>query len=236
MTLAGLASVVINVLDHRAGDRPPLLVWVYPPLLLIGLMVAGVITARAGGRRGNGPRGRTGGLDDPAVRQSGASSRAGGLPREYHMSRSKRQSLVVVLLAKIAAGLLLVWLEDTPTLGFQIGMTVAMVLLISFVSVAVFRTGTLIDSTGIRIRGIFRTRHLAWDRIREIRAEPLPSSDDRLMPPTAAYVYLTDGSRKRLLHLDHMEHDVDVELSALRAAGCLSIAPPTGRDCTTGPR
>ncbi|MFJ1569687.1 hypothetical protein ACIOG8_36655 [Streptomyces erythrochromogenes] len=74
------------------------------------------------------------------------------------MSRSKRQSLVVVLLAKIAAGRLLVWLEDTPTLGFQIGMTVAMGLLISFVSVAVFRTGTLIDSTGIRIRGIFRTR------------------------------------------------------------------------------
>ncbi|MFE5693771.1 hypothetical protein ACFQ8K_14435 [Streptomyces erythrochromogenes] len=80
MTLAGLASVVINVLDHRPGDRPPLLVWVYPPLLVIGLMVAGVITARAGGRRGNGPHDRSGGLTTRTFGSAGRRRGRGACP------------------------------------------------------------------------------------------------------------------------------------------------------------
>ncbi|MFJ9933903.1 hypothetical protein ACIRSJ_12345 [Streptomyces virginiae] len=120
----------------------------------------------------------------PAVR-SGALSGAGGLTRECRMSRSKQTSPGAVFLAKIAAGLLLVWLEDILTLGLRIGLTLAMGLLTSYAVLTA-------------------------------------------VPRVAAYVYLTDGHRDGLLHLDDSEYGVDLELTPYGPLCARGAAPPTG--------
>ncbi|MFG2236069.1 PH domain-containing protein [Streptomyces sp. NPDC048723] len=154
----------------------------------------------------------------PAARESLTVPGTGGLPREYRMSRGRRNGLLAVLVAKTALLLFMVWSEDIPPFWFQLGLSVLMVPIAIVFIVRVPRTATLIDSAGIRVRGITHTRRVAWEDVRDIRAEPVRGSDGGLTPRVVAYAYLTGGRRKLLKHLDDKDYDVDREIAVLHAA------------------
>lgn len=154
----------------------------------------------------------------PAARESGRVQGNGGLPREYRVSRGRRNGLMAILVAKTAVLLFMVWTEDIPPFWFQLGLSVLMPLIVIVFIVRVPRSATLVDNTGIRIRGITHTRRVAWEDVQDIRAEPLRGSDGGLAPRVIAYAYLTGGRRKLLKHLDDKDYDVDREIAVLRAA------------------
>ncbi|MER6251854.1 PH domain-containing protein [Streptomyces sp. NPDC001584] len=155
----------------------------------------------------------------PAARESSmAPATGGGLPREYRMSRGRRNGLLALLVAKAALLLFMVWSEDIPPFWLQLGTSVLVVPIVIVFIVRVPRTATLVDSAGIRVRGISRTRRVAWEDVQDIRAEPLRGSDGGLTPRVVVYAYLTGGGRKLLKHLDDKDYDVGREIAVLRAA------------------
>ncbi|WP_329389623.1 hypothetical protein OG625_36755 [Streptomyces sp. NBC_01351] len=141
------------------------------------------------------------------------------LPREYRMSRGRRNGLLAVLVAKMALLLLLVWTEEIAPSWMRLGLSVLLPLVLVVFFVRVPRSGTLVSGTGIHIRGFTHTRRVAWEDIRDIRAEPLRGAHlNALLPNVIAYAYLTGGRRKLLLNLNSADYDMDHEISFLRAA------------------
>ncbi|MGW4898616.1 PH domain-containing protein [Kitasatospora sp. NPDC004240] len=85
------------------------------------------------------------------------------------------------------------------------------------------RTGTSADGTGIQVRGLVRTRRLAWADVEDIRAEGVSSAGDRtVMPEVAVYAHLSGGRRVRLVHVNDLHLGsrvrVESEVAALREA------------------
>ncbi|WP_405419591.1 hypothetical protein [Streptomyces erythrochromogenes] len=199
-------------------------IWGPIVLVLLATMVVSAIAALRSTVEGGGPAGGLSARRDPAppppppAGEGQAAPVGGGLPREYRMSRRRRNGLIAVLVAKTAVLVLVVWSEDIPPLWFQVGLSVLTPLIVLAFIVRMPRCGTLVDSTGIHIRGITHTRRVAWEDVQEIRAEPLRGSDGGLTPRVLVYVYLTGGGRKVLQYLDDKGYDVDREVAVLDVA------------------
>ncbi|MFE6909619.1 PH domain-containing protein [Streptomyces erythrochromogenes] len=206
-------------------------IWGPVALVLLATMAACVVAALRGTAEGGGPAAGPPARREPAApRQPAVEGRVAPageervaparerLPREYRMSRSRRIELTALLVAKTAVLVLAVWSEDLPPRWFQVGLSVLMPLLALVGIVRMPRCGTFVDNTGIHIRGMFRTRRVAWEDVQEIRSEPLRGSDGGLAPRTLVHVYLADGSRRLLQHLDDKGYDVDREVAVLDVA------------------
>ncbi|MFF3675830.1 PH domain-containing protein [Streptomyces sp. NPDC002120] len=220
---AALGVAAIAALWAQSGNNWPLwaiwAIWGPLALVLLATMVACVIAALRGSGEGYGL------FTEPPVpparsvaRESSVAPGGGGLPREYRMSRGRRSTFLAILVAKTAVLLFTVWTEDIPPFWFQLGFSVLMAATLIVLIVRVPRSATLVDNTGIRVRGITHTRRVAWEDVQDIRAEPLRGSDGDLTPRVVAYAYLTDGRRRLLNHLDDKGYHVDREIAALRAA------------------
>ncbi|MCX4808580.1 hypothetical protein OG594_44575 [Streptomyces sp. NBC_01214] len=221
-------TAILSVWAQLNNNWPMWAIWaiwaIWGPLALVLLatMVASAIAALRSNGEGYGlfteppvlpsPPAR------PAARESSVAPGSGGLPREYRMSRGRRNGLLAVLVAKAALLLFMVWSEDIPPFWLQLGTSVLVVPTVIVCFVRVPRTATLIDSAGIRVRGITHTRRVAWEDVQDIRAEPVRGSDGSFVPRVVVYAYLTVGGRKLLKHVDDQEYDVDREIAVLRAA------------------
>ncbi|MFD3472488.1 PH domain-containing protein [Streptomyces sp. NPDC058682] len=218
-------TAILSVWAQLNNNWPMWAIWaIWGPLALVLLatMVASAIAALRSNGEGYGlfteppvlpvPPSR------PAARESSVAPGSGGLPREYRMSRGRRNGLLAVLVAKAALLLFMVWSEDIPPFWLQLGTSVLVVPTVIVCFVRVPRTATLIDSAGIRVRGITHTRRVAWEDVQDIRAEPVRGSDGSFVPRVVVYAYLTVGGRKLLKHVDDQEYDVDREIAVLRAA------------------
>lgn len=64
------------------------------------------------------------------------------------------------------------------------------------------RAGTVVSPQGITIRGLFRTEHLHWGDIQELRVEPIPGEYHPDAPAEALYAYDGSGTRHDLPYLD----------------------------------
>ncbi|GGY88758.1 hypothetical protein GCM10010343_12400 [Streptomyces avidinii] len=91
----------------------------------------------------------------------------------------------------------------------QLGLSVLMAPNLIVFIVRAPRSATLVDSTGIRIRGITHTRRVAWQDVQDIRDGPLRGADGGLIPRVIAYAYLTGGRRKLVKHPDDKDYEVD---------------------------
>ncbi|MER5731274.1 PH domain-containing protein [Streptomyces sp. NPDC002138] len=126
---------------------------------------------------------------------------------------------MAVLVAKTALLLFVLWTEEIFPSWMKLGLSVLIPLLLAVFAVRVPRSGTLVDRTGIRIRGISRTRRLAWEEVQDIRSEPLRGADlSAFLPEAVAYAYLAGGRRKLLLHVNNEGYDMDHEIAVMRAA------------------
>ncbi|MFB7983984.1 PH domain-containing protein [Streptomyces vinaceus] len=223
---AALGVAAILTLWAQSNNNWPMgalwAIWGPLALILLATMAASAIAALHGNGQGYAlfterpvPPVTT---TRPANRESSMAPGSGGLPREYRMSRRRRNGILAILVAKTAVLLLAVWTEDIPPFWFQLGLSVLMAPTLIVFIVRVPRSATLVDNTGIRVRGITRTRRVAWEEVQDIRAEPVPGSDGGLTPRVVAYAYLTGGRRTLLKHLDDKDYDVDREIAVLRAA------------------
>ncbi|MFD9009635.1 PH domain-containing protein [Streptomyces sp. NPDC059552] len=216
---AAVGVTALLTLWAQANNGWPLwVIWaVWGPLTLV--LLATMTASAVAALRGAGGYDL---FDEPPARppaaEGGPVPGAGGLPREYRMDRGRRRVLMALLAAKAALLMFMVWTEDIPPLWFQIGLSALMALLLIVFVVRTPRSATLVDSTGIRIRGLTRTRRVAWEEVREIRAQPLRGSDGGIAPRMIAYVYPTNGRRKLLRNLDDHGYDVEREVALLRAA------------------
>ncbi|MFJ9950824.1 PH domain-containing protein [Kitasatospora sp. NPDC091207] len=144
------------------------------------------------------------------------------LPREYRATWGRVGPVLLVLGLKTALMLFITWVEDFPLWVKQ--LATAAVLLLDIVVVAcVPRSGTFVDRAGIRVRGFFRLRRLAWSEIEDIRVQSMRGSAPDDDPPTViAYAYRSTGRRVLLVHLNdqHLESPLHVEreVEVLRAA------------------
>ncbi|MEV6682835.1 PH domain-containing protein [Streptomyces erythrochromogenes] len=222
------ATALLTLWAQGNDDRPLWAIWaVWGPIALVLLttMAVSAVAALRSTSQNGGPAAGAPARQDPAPPQPAGEGRAapvgGRLPREYRMSRRRRNGLTALLVVKTAVLVLAVWSEDIPPLWFQVGLSVLAPLIVLVFIVRMPRCGTVVDSTGISIRGITRTRRVAWEDVQEIRAEPLRGSDGGLAPRVLAYVYLTGGGRKVLLYLDDKGYDVDREVAALDVARAL---------------
>ncbi len=212
-------TALLTLWAQANNDWPLWVIWVlWGPLALVLLatMAASAVAALRGDGEGHDLS------DEPPARppagESGPVPGAGGLPREYRVGRGRRRGLMALLAAKTALLMFMLWTEDFPPFWFQTGLSALMAVLLIVFVVRAPRSATLVDGAGIHIRGLTRTRRVAWEDVREIRAEPLRGSDGGLAPRMIAYVYPTDGRRKLLRHLDDHGYDVEREVTVLRAA------------------
>ncbi|MGW8776565.1 PH domain-containing protein [Streptomyces sp. NPDC055796] len=223
---AALGVTAILTLWAQSNNNWPVwaiwAIWGPLALILLATMVASAIAALHGNGEGYGlfaeppvlpvPSTR------PAARESSMAPDSGGLPREYRMSRGRRNGLLAILVAKTAVLLFTLWTEDIPPFWLQLGLSVLMAPLVIVFIVRLPWSATLVDNTGIRVRGITHTRRVAWEDVQDIRAEPVRGSDGDLAPRVVAYAYLTGGRRTLLKHLDDKDYDVDREIAVLLAA------------------
>ncbi|MFF9981071.1 PH domain-containing protein [Streptomyces erythrochromogenes] len=223
-----LGATALLTLWAQANNGWPLwaigAIWGPIALVLLATMTVSAIAALRSTVEGGGPAGGPSARRDPAppppppAGEGQVAPARRGLPREYRMSRRRRIELTAVLAAKTAVLMLALWLEDTPPLWLQVGLSALVLPLVITCIVRTPQCATVVDSTGIRIRGMIRTQRVAWEDVQEIRAEPLRGSDGGLAPRTLVYIYLTGGRRKILRHLDDKDYDVDREVAVLDVA------------------
>ncbi|ROQ93729.1 PH (Pleckstrin Homology) domain-containing protein [Streptomyces sp. 2132.2] len=223
---AALGVAAILTLWAQSNNNWPMwaiwAIWGPLALILLATMVASAIAALHGNGEGYDlfaePPVHPVPSTRPAARESSMALGSEGLPREYRMSRGRRNGILAIVVAKSALLLFTVWTEDIPPFWFQLGLSVLVVPTLIVFIVRVPQSATLVDNAGIRVRGITRTRRVAWEDVQDIRAEPVPGSDGGFTPRVVAYAYLTGGRRTLLKHLDDKDYDVDREIAALRGA------------------
>ena len=124
------------------------------------------------------------------------------IDREYRRRRGIHPALLVTLTA--AALIIAMSVNSMLTLGPTSGsaMAVAAWLLIATrVVLEQFRARTTVTADGVTVRGALRTRSWAWSEIHGIRVE----ANRWGSPRWSGYLYATDGTRVRLLHVDEYQ-------------------------------
>ncbi|MET9323901.1 PH domain-containing protein [Streptomyces sp. NPDC003038] len=223
-------TALLTLWAQSDNDRP---IWAIPAiwgpfaLILLATMVVSAVAALHSDVEGDDLSTQPAAPSaPPPAGERGVVAGAEDLPREYRVSRGRKNGLIALLVCKTALLLFLAWTEEIIPSWLKLGLSVVLPLFLVVIVVRVPRSGTQVDSTGIRIRGITHTRRVAWEEIQEIRSKPLRGADSSLIPRVIAYAYLTGGRRKLLLHLNDTDYDIDHEIAVLRAA----LAELRGRD------
>ncbi|MFM9588912.1 PH domain-containing protein [Streptomyces scabiei] len=141
------------------------------------------------------------------------------IDREYRRRRGIHPALLVTMAA--AALVIAMSVNSMMTLGPSSGSAMAVAAWLFVVTRAAleqFRARTSVTIDGVTVRGAVRTRSWAWSEIYGIRVE-----DNRWGSPRwSGYLYATDGTRVRLLHVDEyqmtdpIEEIADLGATALR--------------------
>ncbi|WNZ09201.1 PH domain-containing protein [Streptomyces sp. 11x1] len=124
------------------------------------------------------------------------------IDREYRRRRGIHPALLVTMAA--AAFIIALSVNSMMTLGPSSSGAMAVAAWLFVVTRAVleqFRARTSVTAEGVTVRGAIRTRSWAWSEIYGIRVE-----DNRWGSPRwSGYLYATDGTRVRLLHVDEYQ-------------------------------
>ncbi|MCJ1681470.1 PH domain-containing protein [Streptomyces sp. APSN-46.1] len=140
------------------------------------------------------------------------------LPREYRI-KSGRTTRAVGLMSLFAIGALTqVWDMKSVPEWVKLLVSVLMPAFIGVFAVALRHRATFVDREGIRVRGLFRTRRLAWADVQDFEAEHVPDgARGGFMPEVLAYARTAEGRRVLLVHLDDVHVTVGREIAILRA-------------------
>ncbi|MEU6314006.1 PH domain-containing protein [Streptomyces sp. NPDC047014] len=160
-----------------------------------------------------------------------AGSDSGGLPREYRMGRNRRNGMMIALVVEAVLMLFTVWTEDLPPFWFQLGLTVVTVPLVVLLLLRAPRVATQVDASGIRTRGVLRTRRMPWADVEEFTVDGSWGSEGGAMARRFVYVQPRDGRRRLLRYLEDKDYDLDGEIAILRAA----LAEARGTDRVHAP-
>ncbi|MGW7059729.1 PH domain-containing protein [Streptomyces sp. NPDC054904] len=120
------------------------------------------------------------------------------LPRQYRCRPHKRIKILAWSSLPIAAALLKTWVEPLP-IWLQVSTTIVLAAATAWVVYAAPRRFTTVNKDGISVRGAYRTRHLAWNDIYDIRNGAGPHTRD------TAYAHLANGRQVLLPYVDRSE-------------------------------
>ncbi|MDX2601338.1 PH domain-containing protein [Streptomyces caniscabiei] len=124
------------------------------------------------------------------------------IDREYRRRRGIHPALLVTMVA--AALIIAMSVNSMLTLGPSSGSAMAVAAWLFVATRAAleqFRARTSVTAEGVTVRGAIRTRSWAWSEIYGIRVE-----DNRWGSPRwSGYLYASDGTRVRLLHVDEYQ-------------------------------
>ncbi|MEE1759369.1 PH domain-containing protein [Streptomyces sp. SP18BB07] len=124
------------------------------------------------------------------------------IDREYRRRRGIHPALLVTMAA--AALIIAMSANSMMTLGPSSGDALAVtawLLIATRVALEQFRARTSVTADGVTVRGALRTRSWAWSEIYGIRVE----ANRWGSPRWSGYLYATDGTRVRLLHVDEYQ-------------------------------
>ncbi|MEU3060947.1 PH domain-containing protein [Streptomyces subrutilus] len=144
---------------------------------------------------------------------------ARALPRDYRIRSGRTTVLVLAVGGGWLAALLPLWNDETIVGWVKLLVAGLLVVLFGWLLFAARRCSTSADLKGITVRGMTRTRRLAWEDVQDIRAVPNPSATmARNAPKVLSYAYDTDGKRLLLAYVDDVHVTVEREIDLLRAA------------------
>ncbi|MFF4271231.1 PH domain-containing protein [Streptomyces sp. NPDC001536] len=92
--------------------------------------------------------------------------------------------------------------SNSLPLWVRVGFLLAAVLAAGWMVLRLRRSCTLVTTDGITVRGAFAERHRAWHDIYDLRVEPLPRGANYTGQNFVTYLYLKDGRRHGLPHVD----------------------------------
>ncbi|WP_329281598.1 PH domain-containing protein [Streptomyces sp. NBC_00691] len=141
------------------------------------------------------------------------------LPREYRIRSGRLAAVYLAAGVGLPTAGLPIWTEeDIPGWVRTLG-TLLLLALLGWLVLAARSSSTSADLKGIRVRGMVRSRRLAWEDIHDLRAVPNPSAAmGQGQPRIISYMYGRDGRRVQLMYLDDNHVAVDREIAALRVA------------------
>lgn len=139
------------------------------------------------------------------------------LPREYRSGRGRTAFAVITTALAAPGGLTPLWTDDSIPAWVKALVTGAVLGFAAWLITASARAATLVDHSGLQVRGFLGTRRLAWKDIQEIRVEVSAGAvfqengAERL-----AYAYGPGGRRVQLMYVDDARVHLDSEIAFLR--------------------
>ncbi|WP_158575850.1 PH domain-containing protein [Streptomyces corynorhini] len=141
------------------------------------------------------------------------------MTREYRVRPGRVFGLVVVIAFVTMAPLLPLWTATGLAGATKRLVSVVLLALFLVLCVRAGRSVTVVDSTGIHIRTLSRTRHLGWSDVQDFRSAPSNRAPGRSdAPDTVTYAHTHGGRRVLLPYVDDRHVDVEREIRLLRAA------------------
>ncbi|GHJ97118.1 hypothetical protein SNE510_66370 [Streptomyces sp. NE5-10] len=141
------------------------------------------------------------------------------LPRTYRIKPGKMTAVYVAAGLGLPAALIPLYSEESIPGWVKWLVTWAVLGFVGWIAYAARRLSTTADRQGIRVRGFFRQRRIAWADVQDIRAVPNPSAAmGQGQPQVISYAYGRDGRRVQLYYLDDHHVHVEREIEVLRAA------------------
>ncbi|MFJ6410960.1 PH domain-containing protein [Streptomyces hydrogenans] len=141
------------------------------------------------------------------------------LPRTYRIKPGKMTAVYIAAGLGLPAALIPLYGEESIPGWVKWLVTWAVLGFVGWIAYAARRLSTTADRQGIRVRGFFRQRRIAWADVQDIRAVPNPSAAmGQGQPQVISYAYGRDGRRVQLYYLDDHHVHVEREIEALRAA------------------
>ncbi|MEO3752578.1 PH domain-containing protein [Streptomyces sp. B6B3] len=136
--------------------------------------------------------------------------------REYRAMPNERRWQIAGVAVTVAAPVIGSWTWPTADGFWWLGplVTCCGLGVFAWLVRAVRRSGTTVDETGIRVRGILRATRLRWDEILDIRSVSVPA--DEHGRGVATHAYRADGSLVTLAHLDGLQPAYQRELELVR--------------------
>ncbi|MEW1694280.1 MULTISPECIES: PH domain-containing protein [unclassified Streptomyces] len=139
------------------------------------------------------------------------------LPREYRVKPGRMTGVYIAVGVAVPAGILPLLNDRSIPGGVKALIGGLLLAFVVWIVVAARNCSTTADRTGLRVRGMVRTRGLAWSEVHDIRAAPNPSTGGG-QPRVLSYAYGRDGRRVQLMYLDDTHVVVEQEIAVLRAA------------------
>jgi hypothetical protein len=120
----------------------------------------------------------------------------------YQQSRAMVRSIGVAVSVAVLLGAMEILTDDYSTPA-AVGIIGSIVLLAAVLMLRFMRLATVVDATGIAVKGFVATRRVPWSRIQTIVVETNPShfTEDR-HPKEIAVAYLDTGRRLTLRGID----------------------------------